>query len=213
LRSNPVIAVIRATDPTLAMQQAAYCLQAGIDFVEITSTTPEFLQIIRQLRQQYPTRSIGVGTVLQAATARAALQAGAQFVVSPVCLPDVLQLAQVHQVPVVPGALTPQEIWQALQAGATAVKIFPVDSVGGGSYIRHLTKPLGSLPLIATGGVTLANSLDLLRCGALAVGIGSDLFPPDWRKAEPGSSSTQRIQAWLMHLQGVKGARREQNLD
>lgn len=186
LQQMPVIAVIRVGEPDLDLgfTMATTALQAGIRFIEIAVAAPEAceipLDLIEDLRSEYPDHQIGAGTVLTVEQAEQAIQAGAQFVVSPVLDRDILHRCQQQQIPAIPGALTPGEIWGASQAGATAIKVFPVESLGGIAYLHHLRKPLGSLPLIPTGGVTLANTQEFLEAGAMAVGIGADLFPGQW---------------------------------
>lgn len=196
----PLIAIIRQPDPDLAVHLADLTVQAGIFHIEITTQVQDFAEVIQQLRRQYPQAWIGAGTILQDQQAQAALQAGAQFLVSPLLLPSVIHLAQEATTAVIAGALTPQEIWGAFQAGATAVKVFPVESMGGAAYLRRLAKPLGRLPLIPTGGVTLANGAEFLRSGALAIGVGGDLYPAALIRAHQWSQLQQRMQAGLSHL-------------
>lgn len=180
LWQQPLVGVIRAQESLAqATQQATVAIQAGIHQIEITTQVPDYPQLIAQLRQHYPHCWIGAGTVLNRPMAEEARQAGAQFLVAPFADADLIAWAVQVGLPIVPGALTPSEIWAAWRAGATAVKVFPVDSVGGSRYLRHLQQPLGSLPLIPTGGVTLANAAEYLRAGAWAVGIAGDLFPAD----------------------------------
>ncbi|MEN9203630.1 MAG: bifunctional 4-hydroxy-2-oxoglutarate aldolase/2-dehydro-3-deoxy-phosphogluconate aldolase [Thermostichus sp. DG_1_6_bins_120] len=199
LWQHPLIGVIRARESLAqATQQATVAIRAGIRHLEITTQVPQYLQLIAWLRQHYPHCWIGVGTVLHQQMAEEAWQAGAQFCVSPFANEQIIRWSWEVGLPVVPGALTPTEIWSVWQAGATAVKVFPVESLGGSRYIRHLRQPLGSLPLIPTGGVTLANSLEYLRVGAWAVGIAGDLFPPEARTG--GQSPEHRIHQALAPL-------------
>ncbi len=196
----PVIAILRQPDPDLAVHLAHLTVEAGISHLEITTQVQDFSGVIQHLRRQYTQAWVGAGTVLEDQQAEAALQAGAQFLVSPLLLPSVIHLAQEAQAVVIAGALTPQEIWAAFQAGATAVKVFPVESLGGAAYLRRLSKPLGRLPLIPTGGVTLANGAEFLHSGALAIGIGGDLYPAALIQAQQWSQLQQRMQAGLSHL-------------
>ncbi|NJK62748.1 MAG: bifunctional 4-hydroxy-2-oxoglutarate aldolase/2-dehydro-3-deoxy-phosphogluconate aldolase [Synechococcaceae cyanobacterium SM2_3_1] len=196
----PLIAIIRQPDPALAVHLADLTVQAGIIHIEITTQVQDFAEVIQQLRRQYAQAWIGAGTVLQDQQAQAALQAGAQFLVSPLLLPSVIHLAQEANTVVIAGALTPQEIWAAFQAGATAVKVFPVESMGGAAYLRRLCKPLGRLPLIPTGGVTLANGAEFLHSGALAIGVGGDLYPAALIRAQQWPQLQQHMQAGLRQL-------------
>jgi 2-dehydro-3-deoxyphosphogluconate aldolase/(4S)-4-hydroxy-2-oxoglutarate aldolase len=196
----PLIAIIRQPDPDLAVHLAHLTVQAGISHLEITTQVQDFPRVIQYLRQRYAQAWIGAGTILQDQQAKAALQAGAQFLVSPLLLPSLIHQAQQANTVVIAGALTPQEIWAAFQAGATAVKVFPVESVGGAAYLRRLLKPLGSLPLIPTGGVTLANGVEFLRAGALAIGVGGDLYPAALIQTQQWSQLQQRMESGLRRL-------------
>jgi len=204
LQQIPVIAVVRAQEPALATQMATTAIQAGIQCVEIATppseTYPIALDLLQDLRSRYPQPLIGAGTILTADQAQQVIRAGAQFVVSPFLDLNILHHCQSQEIPAIPGALTPGEIWQVRQAGATAIKVFPIESVGGAAYLRHLHKPLGSLPLIPTGGVTLANAQEFLKAGAVAVGIGGDLFPSKWVTAGDWSGILERLQRFVERL-------------
>ncbi|MGY4610271.1 bifunctional 4-hydroxy-2-oxoglutarate aldolase/2-dehydro-3-deoxy-phosphogluconate aldolase [Thermostichus sp. MS-CIW-38] len=180
LWQQPLIAVIRLwASPAQALEGSMLAIRAGIRHIEITTQVPQYLELIAQLRQDHPQCWIGVGTVLDRQVAEQAWQAGAQFCVCPFTDEQVIRWGREVGLPIVPGALTPSEIWRAWQAGATAVKVFPVESMGGSRYLRHLQSVLGSLPLIPTGGVTLAKAAEYLQAGAWAVGVAGDLFPPE----------------------------------
>ncbi len=200
LQRVPVIAVIRSSQAELALTLAQIALQAGIHSIEITTTTPHFIEIIAQLHQDYPDRVIGLGTVLDRNSALAAIEVGAQFLIGPITIPEVIELADYYPITVVPGALTPQEIWQAFAAGVSVVKVFPVVSLGGPTYIRHLLNPLHSWQLIPTGGVTMATARDYLAAGAVAVAMGGDLFPPAWIEVQNWEGIRQRIRHLLAQL-------------
>ncbi|WP_414388547.1 bifunctional 4-hydroxy-2-oxoglutarate aldolase/2-dehydro-3-deoxy-phosphogluconate aldolase [Synechococcus sp. 'PEA 65AY6A-5F PE A'] len=180
LWQQPLIAVIRlSASPAQALEGSTLAIRAGIRHIEITPQVPRYLELIAQLRQDYPHCWVGVGTVLNRQMAEQAWQAGAQFYVCPFADESIIRWGREAGLPIVPGALTPGEIWRAWQAGATAVKVFPAESLGGSRYLRHLQPVLGSLPLIPTGGVTLANAAEYLQAGAWAVGIAGDLFPAE----------------------------------
>ncbi|MDX2272942.1 MAG: bifunctional 4-hydroxy-2-oxoglutarate aldolase/2-dehydro-3-deoxy-phosphogluconate aldolase [Cyanobacteriota bacterium] len=201
LHQHPVIAVVRATHWLTAERMSQVAIRAGIHYIEVTTAVPDYADLIGQLRQQYPLHQIGAGTVLTPQAAALAMQAGSQFLVSPYCDPEVVRLGSEQGIPVIPGAFTPQEIWQALRAGATAVKVFPVESGGGTDYIRHLHKPLGHLPLIPTGGVTLSNTQAFLQAGAWAVGLSSDLFPQEWINSHQWDVLERRLQHFVATLE------------
>lgn len=176
LRQGQILAVVRTRDPESAWQQAESLVRAGYGWLEITATTPAYDQVIQGLRQAYPAVQVGCGTVTTPERAALAIQAGSQFLVSPILVPPVLHLGQAAGIPVVMGGLTPQEIWQGWGAGAAAVKVFPISSVGGPSYLRHLQGPFPEIPLIAAGGITLATVADYVQAGAVAVAIGTGLL-------------------------------------
>ncbi|GAB4211817.1 MAG: bifunctional 4-hydroxy-2-oxoglutarate aldolase/2-dehydro-3-deoxy-phosphogluconate aldolase [Synechococcales cyanobacterium] len=181
LRQHPLIVVIRAGDPETAWDMAMVAIEAGCHCLEITCTTPGFDHLITDLRGGVPDIQVGAGTVTDAKRADTALLAGSQFLVSPIGDPQVIQAGAAVGIPVISGALTPQEIWQVWQLGAAAVKVFPVVALGGVSYIRHVRAPLPDIPLIPTGGVTCANAPSYLAAGAVAVALGSQLYPDGWQ--------------------------------
>jgi 2-dehydro-3-deoxyphosphogluconate aldolase/(4S)-4-hydroxy-2-oxoglutarate aldolase len=173
-----IIAVIRTKD---AAQVAPLCdalVAGGVVALEITMTTPHAIDAIRAASARLGERAVvGVGTVLDAATCRAAIEAGAEFVVTPVLRPEVATVARASGKPVMIGAFTPTEAQHAHEAGADFIKIFPADSLGPG-YIKNLLAPLPHLRIVPTGGVSLANVADFLKAGCAAVGVGSPLMTP-----------------------------------
>ncbi|ASC74008.1 2-dehydro-3-deoxy-phosphogluconate aldolase [Halomicronema hongdechloris C2206] len=171
------IAVIRAPNITLGRQMAAAVAAGGMGLIEITWTSLEAAKLVAQLRSELPHCRIGVGTVMTEPDLKDAIAAGAQFCFSPHTDVALLRQAQAQQIPMIPGALTPSEIVTAWQAGASSVKVFPIRAMGGADYIQSLQGPLGHIPLIPTGGVTLENAASLLTAGAVAVGLAGQLFP------------------------------------
>ncbi|GAB4374331.1 MAG: bifunctional 4-hydroxy-2-oxoglutarate aldolase/2-dehydro-3-deoxy-phosphogluconate aldolase [Elainellaceae cyanobacterium] len=177
MRSQRVIAVIRASTLELGTQMAKAVAAGGIKLIEVTWNSHQAAKLIHQLRLELPTCTIGAGTLLTTDHLWEAIAAGAEFLFSPHLNRDMIQAAVSQQVPIVPGALSPTEIVTAWQAGATAVKVFPIQSVGGAAYIQCLQGPLGHIPLIPTGGVTLENAKSFIEAGAIAIGLSSQLFP------------------------------------
>jgi 2-dehydro-3-deoxyphosphogluconate aldolase/(4S)-4-hydroxy-2-oxoglutarate aldolase len=156
-------------DTTIALNQG------GVRALEITMTSPGALDEISEASKQLGDDAIiGVGTVLDPETARAAILAGAKFVVSPVLNLDVIRLCQRYSVPCIPGAFTPTEILRAWEAGADVVKVFPATKLGP-SYFKDLLGPLPQLRLTPTGGVNLENAGEFIKAGASFVGVGSSL--------------------------------------
>ena len=171
-----IIAVVRAktTEQVLPLTEAL--LAGGVIAVEITMTTPDAIAAIRQASARFGARAlIGVGTVLDATTCRAAIEAGAQYVVSPIMRPELAQIARAAERPVMLGAYTPTEAQLAYEAGADFIKIFPADGLGP-NYIKALRAPLPHLRIVPTGGVELKNVADFLKAGCAALGVGSSLL-------------------------------------
>ncbi len=170
-----VIAIVRTKSSGQLLEIAEAIRAGGIDVIEFTMTTPQALQTISQVADRCGDDVLlGAGTVLDAETGRAAILAGAQLLVSPVLNLPLIEMCNRYSVVAVPGALTPTEILTAWQAGASLVKVFPATQVGPG-YIKDLLAPLPQLKLVPTGGVSLDNTGDYLRAGAVAVAVGSSL--------------------------------------
>lgn len=200
LRCHRLVAVLRTDSPELAITLAELAAQAGVRLIEITwnSAQPEW--VIGHLRQLLPHCWVGTGTVLTSTELRAALACGSQFCFTPHTNLPLIEQALAANIPVIPGALTPTEIVAAWQAGASAVKIFPIQALGGADYIQALQGPLGSIPLIPTGGVTSQNAAAMIRAGAIAVGLARQLFPPAWVQNQDWPAIHQRIQQVLSSL-------------
>lgn len=170
-----IIAVVRAKTTEQALPLTEALVAGGVIAVEITMTTPNAIAAIREASQKFGTRAlIGVGTVLDAETCRAAIAAGAEFVVSPITRPEIAKAALAAEKPVMLGAYTPTEAQLAFEAGADFIKIFPADGLGP-NYIKALRAPLPHLRIVPTGGVDLHNVADFLKAGCAALGVGSSL--------------------------------------
>jgi 2-dehydro-3-deoxyphosphogluconate aldolase/(4S)-4-hydroxy-2-oxoglutarate aldolase len=175
VRRTGVVAIMRHTEASLAIEAADALLRGGVDVVEVTMNTAGATGMIRQLGEHFGDRMlIGAGTVLSIGAVRQALDAGARFVVAPNTDPKVIALCNQLGIAVVPGAFSPTEVVTAWELGADLVKVFPVSSVGP-RYVRDLRGPLPEIPLVPTGGVTAENVADFIKAGAVAVGAGSDL--------------------------------------
>ncbi|HLO83912.1 MAG TPA: bifunctional 4-hydroxy-2-oxoglutarate aldolase/2-dehydro-3-deoxy-phosphogluconate aldolase [Nostocaceae cyanobacterium] len=177
LRQNRAIAVIRAPKREWGEQMALAVADGGMRLIEITWNSDRASELISQLRAQLPDCVIGTGTLFNVQQLEEAIAAGAQFLFTPHTDPEMIKVAVAHDTPIIPGALTPTEIITAWHWGASCVKIFPVQAVGGSSYIKSLQGPLGHIPLIPTGGVTLDNAQEFIQAGAIAVGLSGELFP------------------------------------
>jgi 2-dehydro-3-deoxyphosphogluconate aldolase / (4S)-4-hydroxy-2-oxoglutarate aldolase len=172
----PVVAIVRRpkVDPVRCIE---HLFQAGIRMVEITMDTPEAVHILKSVQSQVPANALlGAGTVTDVARAEAALAAGATFLVTPNLNMDVIRLARANGVPIMPGAMTPTEIWNAATAGADYVKVFPASALGPG-FFREIRGPFAQIPLMATGGINLENAREFIAFGVDAVGVGGALIP------------------------------------
>lgn len=185
LERERVVPVVRADSADGALATVDALLEGGVSTFEITMTVPGAVDVMRQVERAYGERVLlGAGTVLDAETARACVDAGARFVVSPALDLATVAACAERGVLVAPGALTPTEILVAWRAGADLIKVFPCDALGGAKYLRSLRAPLPDVPLMPTGGVTLESLQDFLRAGARAVGVGSDLVDPTLPREE-----------------------------
>jgi 2-dehydro-3-deoxyphosphogluconate aldolase / (4S)-4-hydroxy-2-oxoglutarate aldolase len=176
LRQSGAVAIIRTDNPSDLVAVSAALSKGGIKFVEITMTVPGALEIIRDAVAQLKgvDAYIGAGTVLDAATARAAILAGATFIVSPAFDPETVKLCNMYGVVVMPGAFTPTEVLQAWKSGADIVKLFPGD-IGGPAYLKNLKGPYPQIELLPTGGINFDTAPTYIKAGAIAVGAGNAL--------------------------------------
>jgi 2-dehydro-3-deoxyphosphogluconate aldolase/(4S)-4-hydroxy-2-oxoglutarate aldolase len=184
LRDPGVIAVVRAPRAELCVPLTRALMAGGVIAIEITMTTPNAIEAIRQTNRELGKEAlIGVGTVLDAATAKAAIEAGAEFVVSPITRKEVADAAHALDRPVMLGAYTPTEAQIAHEIGSDFIKIFPADTLGP-TYIKALRAPLPHLQIVPTGGVDLKTIGAFLNAGCVAVGAGSSLVPAEALKNE-----------------------------
>lgn len=174
--SEGLIPLIRTASPSEAIEIADAIKKGGATLLEITMTVSGAIEVVKELTGKYRDEIIiGAGTVLDPETGRAALLAGAQFIVSPILNLDLIYLAHRYSVVVIPGATTPTEILTAWNAGADFVKVFPSVQLGGPEYIKAIRGPLPQVLIIPTGGVNIENAGAFIRAGAVAVGAGSEL--------------------------------------
>jgi 2-dehydro-3-deoxyphosphogluconate aldolase/(4S)-4-hydroxy-2-oxoglutarate aldolase len=170
-----VIAIVRLNDAKGLGQVAAAIQAGGVDIIEFTMTTPGALEIIEETAREMGDRVIlGAGTVLDTETARAAILAGARFIVAPCLSIPVIELAHRYDAVVMPGVLTPTEMLTAWEAGADILKLFPATSVGP-QYIKDVLAPLPQLRIVPTGGVSLENAGAFVKAGAVGIAVGSNL--------------------------------------
>ncbi len=177
VQKHRAIAVIRAPEIELGRKMALAVASGGIRLIEITWNSDRPDKLIAQLRSELAECVIGTGTLLNQKQLQTAIAVGAEFLFTPHVDCAMIEAAADKNIPIIPGALTPTEIVTAWNYGASCVKVFPVQAVGGASYIKSLQGPLRHIPLIPTGGVTLKNAQEFLQAGAVGVGLSSELFP------------------------------------
>ena len=201
LKIHRAIAVIRAPKMVWGEQMALAVASGGMGLIEITWNCDRAPELISQLRAQLPDCIIGTGTLFNVQQLQDAIACGAQFLFSPHTDLNMIQAAVAKNIPIIPGALTPTEIITAWNYGASCVKVFPVQAVGGISYIKSLQGLLGHIPLIPTGGVTLENAKDFLQVGAVAVGLSGELFPQESVLQGNWTSVAQQARTLMHRLQ------------
>ena len=176
IKQGRLVAVVRADNTEQALKIADACIQGGVVAIEITYTVPGATDIIKELREKYPSGQIiiGAGSVLDSETARTSILAGAQYVVSPCLNLEVVRLCNRYQVACMQGAMTIKEVMECLEAGADIVKVFPGEILGP-SFIKAVKGPMPYASMMPTGGVTLENVQEWIKAGAIAVGVGGNL--------------------------------------
>lgn len=175
IRQARLVGIVRGNDGGAAAKAALAAMEEGFQYVEIALTTPNALEAIREVRSAAPDGClVGAGTVLSQADVEHVTAAGGQFIVTPSLAPSISEAASAG-IPVLAGALTPSEAYEAMERGATAIKLFPA-SIGGPRYLKAVRDPFPDIPFIAVGGVGLDEATGYWEAGAIAVGLGGPLF-------------------------------------
>ncbi|MBS4216944.1 bifunctional 4-hydroxy-2-oxoglutarate aldolase/2-dehydro-3-deoxy-phosphogluconate aldolase [Bacillus sp. FJAT-49711] len=180
LEKEKIIVIIRGINQKDSIPIAEALVEGGIRFIEVTMNTKGALEIIKEWRDHFKHDDvfIGAGTVLNIEMASSAIDAGAQYIVTPNLDEEVVELACREGIEIFPGVMTPTEIMKAIKAGAKAVKLFPMGELGL-NYLKEIKAPLSDVKMIATGGVDVGNIQDYLKNGVIAVGIGSNIINKD----------------------------------
>ena len=193
-----LIPVLRAKSVAQGRAVVDAMIAGGVTVVEVTMTVPNAVDLIKELKKQFGDELLlGSGTVTTADQAQATIDAGAEFVVSPSLHPEVIRVTKANNKISCPGSLTPTEAITAWNAGADYVKIFPCSAVGGASYLKSLLAPFPHLKLIPTGGVTLQTAESVIKAGARALGVGSDLVNLAAVDAGQPETITEAARAYL----------------
>ena len=198
-----IIPVVRVPTLDQAVQAASLVEAGGVPVVEITMTVPSAPEAIAAVARAGRVL-VGAGTVLSGAQAEACLDAGARFIVTPVLVPDVIDVCRARDVPVIMGALTPSEILTAWRLGADLVKVFPAHAVGGPAYLRAVLGPLPQIRLVPTGGVTLDSVPAFFAAGAVAIGVGGDVVNPRLLATGQADEITARAQAFSAAVRAAR---------
>jgi len=205
IRETGVIAIMRAQSSDQLIEAADAIRAGGVRVIEVTMTTPGALDVIEQAAMRYGDQVLfGAGTVLDAETARAAILAGAGFVVAPTLSLPVIALCNRYSIPVVPGCFTPTEMLTAWEAGADMVKLFPAD-IGGPDLVKAILAPLPQLQIVPVGGVDLGTAADFIRKGAAALGVGGALVNQKLLDAGDMVELTRRAEAFIAEVKKGRG--------
>lgn len=201
-----VIPVVRVSSAQEAIEVSDAIKAGGVSLIEITMSVQGAIDVIKELTKKYKDEIImGAGTILDPETGRAALLAGAQFIVSPTLNLDLIQLAHRYSAVVIPGAMTPTEILTAWNAGADMVKVFPAAQLGGPEYLKALKGPLPQILLVPTGGVNLQNAGAFIKAGASAIGVGGELVDKKAVKEKKFHLITENTRAFLKAVREARG--------
>ncbi|WP_286163099.1 bifunctional 4-hydroxy-2-oxoglutarate aldolase/2-dehydro-3-deoxy-phosphogluconate aldolase [Bacillus sp. es.034] len=206
IKEEVLVAVIREASPQTILQIAEALYEGGVKVLEITAETPKFTRLIEMVREEMDGRVLtGAGTVLDPETARAAIMAGSEFIVSPSFNAETVKMTKRYGIPSIPGALTPTEILTAFELGADMIKVFPANTFGSG-YVKSIHGPFPSIPLMVTGGINMDNLEEYLEAGALAVGLGGNLVnTKQLHREEDFQRLTQKAREYSQIVQRVKG--------
>ena len=206
LTTTGIIPVIRAQSADEAAAVIAAIQKGGVSVLEITMTVPGAVELIRDVARRATDALVGAGTVLDSAAARACIDAGARFVVSPALDVATIETCREAGIAVLPGALTPTEVVTAWNAGADLVKVFPANALGGASYIKSLKAPLPQIALVPTGGVNLQTAKDFIKAGAAALGVGADLVDLQALRRGEAELITERARQFLALVREARAA-------
>lgn len=205
IQSTGIIAIMRANSPDQLIGAADAIKRGGVQVIEVTMTTPGALDVIREASLRYGDDVLfGAGSVLDAETARAAMLAGAGFIVAPTLKPAVIALCNRYSVPVIPGCFTPTEMLTAWELGADMVKLFPAE-VGGAAMVKAVLAPLPQLKIVPVGGVDLNTAADFIRAGAAALGVGSSLVSQKLLDSGDMEALTRRAAAFIEEVKKGRG--------
>ena len=200
-----LIPIIRVESADIAFKVADAFLQGGVSIIEVTMSVPGAIEVVKQLVEKFGDKVlIGSGTVIDGKMAEEVIKAGSEFIVSPNYSRNLIETAIKHGKPIIPGALTPTEIFDAYTMGADAVKVFPCGMVGGAAYLKAIRGPLPHIPLVPTGGVELDTAGPMLEAGAYALGVGGAITDKKAIKEGRYEVITENVRKFLEIVKGYR---------
>ena len=202
IKSEKVIALIRADGPDSLLDCARALAAGGLSCIELTMTTPGALDLCAKVSKELPNVLLGLGTVLDAETARKGIANGAKFIVTPAVRPEVIKVCKEAGVPILGGSLTPTEIYTSWELGVDVIKIFPAEFFGP-AYIKSVKAPFPKIEVMPTGGVTPETVGEFLKNGAFATAAGSALVNPTALKNKDWAAITKRAQEFVVAANAV----------
>ncbi len=198
IHDTALIPIIRVESADIAFKVADAFLEGGVNIIEVTMSVPGAIDVVKQLVKNFGEKVlIGTGTVVNGKMAEEAISAGSQFIVSPNYSRELIETTIKRNKPIIPGALTPTEIYEAYTMGADAVKVFPCGNVGGAEYLKAVRAPLPHIPLVPTGGVDLETAGPMLEAGAYALGVGSAITDKKAIKENRFDLITENVKRFL----------------
>jgi len=205
IEDTGIVVVIRGMEPAKMSRISKALVEGGIKVMEVTMNSPQPLKTIKELKRLTADLDvvIGAGTVLDGETARAAILAGAEFIVSPHLNLEVIKVSRRYGKVVIPGVMTPTEMMTAWEAGADLLKVFPADAVGPG-FIKSVLAPLSQVRIIPTGGINLDNAASFIKAGAIALGVGGSLLEKGIIDSDDYQALTAKAQAFCKAVQEAR---------
>ena len=204
IRETSLISVVRGQNPNKLIKIVDALVDGGVKLIEITMDSQYPLDMLKEVNSHVDDNiAVGAGTVLDAETARSAILAGADFIVSPVLNTDVIKMSKRYNKIVIPGVMTPSEIIKAWETGADFVKVFPAKTLGP-DFIKSVKGPLGQVEIIPTGGINLDNVDDFIKAGSTAVGVGSSLINKEAIKKEHYEQITENAELFIDKITKTK---------
>jgi 2-dehydro-3-deoxyphosphogluconate aldolase / (4S)-4-hydroxy-2-oxoglutarate aldolase len=200
-----LVAIIRTPTRELVIPVCEALINGGLLVVEVTMTVPDALGALREMNEKFGSRAlVGAGTILNAQQCNAAIDAGAEFIVTPITKTEIVATAHARNKPVMLGAYTPTEAQLAHEAGADFIKIFPADKLGPG-YIKNIRAPLPHLRVVPTGGVDLQTAPEFLKAGCAALGVGSSLVSAEILKTRNWAELTRLAGEFVRVVREARG--------